>query len=139
MKGDIVMDEFMFELPQYVNIGKISDNDFKESKSISLIRELLEKNGKIKVRATEADKIPDLDGRVSILDQNKHDRIIVEVQSKTLPEEYDENKPYHYDCDTKVFNVVKYNKSFNPVVLFLSDINKKSYIINSLLKNILKN
>lgn len=111
------MDEFMFELDKKVNMGKISDNDFKESKSISLIRDLLEKNNKIKVRTTEADKIPDLDGRISILDKNKHDRIIVEVQSKTLPEEYNENKPYHYDCDTKVLNVVKYNKSFNPVVV----------------------
>lgn len=79
------MDEFMFELDKKVNMGKISDNDFKESKSISLIRDLLEKNNKIKVRTTEADKIPDLDGRISILDKNKHDRIIVEVQSKTLP------------------------------------------------------
>lgn len=122
------MDEFIFELDKKVNIGKISDNDFKESKSISLIRDLLEKNNKIKVRTTEADKIPDLDGRISILDKNKHDRIIVEVQSKTLPEEYNENKPYHYDCDTKVLNVVQYNKSFNPVVLFLSDIkNNKLY------------
>lgn len=116
------MDEFIFELDKKVNMGKISDNDFKESKSISLIRDLLEKNNKIKVRTTEADKIPDLDGRISILDQNKHDRIIVEVQSKTLPEKYNEATPYHYDCDTKVLNVVKYNKSFNPVVLFLSDI-----------------
>ncbi|MBQ3408526.1 MAG: DUF4365 domain-containing protein [Clostridia bacterium] len=122
------MDEFVFELDKKVNMGKITDNDFKESKSISLIRDLLEKNNKIKVRTTEADKIPDLDGRVSILDTNKHDRIIVEVQSKTLPEEYNEDNPYHYDCDTKVLNVVKYNKSFNPVVLFLSDIkNKKLY------------
>lgn len=122
------MDEFLFELDRNVNMGKISDNDFKESKSISLIRDLLEKNNRIKVRTTEADKIPDLDGRISILDKNKHDRIIVEVQSKTLPEEYNENKPYHYDCDTKVLNVVKYNKSFNPVVLFLSDIkNNKLY------------
>ncbi len=71
------MDEFMFELDKKVNMGKISDNDFKESKSISLIRDLLEKNNRIKVRITEADKIPGLDGRISILDKNKHDRIIV--------------------------------------------------------------
>ena len=38
---------------------------------------LLEKNNRIKVRTTEADKIPGLDGRISILDKNKHDRIIV--------------------------------------------------------------
>ena len=122
------MNKFVFDLDEKVNMGKISDNGFKESKSISLIRELLEKNNRIKVRTIEEDKIPDLDGRISILDQNKHDRIIVEIQSKTLPEEYNESKQYYYDCDTKVLNVVKYNKTFNPVVLFLSDIkNKKLY------------
>lgn len=122
------MNDFVFDLEQNVNMGKISENDFKESKSIVLIKELLEKNNKIKVRTTEEDKIPDLDGRVSILDKNNHDRLLIEVQSKTLPEEYNESAPYHYDCDTKVFNVVKYNKSFNPVVLFMSDIkNKKLY------------
>lgn len=122
------MNDFVFDLEQSVNMGKISENDFKESKSIGLIKELLEKNNKIKVRTTEEDKIPDLDGRVSILDKNNHDRLLIEVQSKTLPEEYNESTPYHYDCDTKVLNVVKYNKSFNPVVLFMSDIkNKKLY------------
>lgn len=122
------MNDFVFDLEQNVNMGKISENDFKESKSIGLIKELLEKNNKIKVRTTEEDKIPDLDGRVSILDKNNHDRLLIEVQSKTLPEEYNESAQYHYDCDTKVFNVVKYNKSFNPVVLFMSDIrNKKLY------------
>ena len=91
----------------------------------------MEKNNKIKVRTTEEDKIPDLDGRVSILDKNNHDRLLIEVQSKTLPEEYNESAPYHYDCDTKVFNVVKYNKSFNPVVLFMSDINGILKLSNS--------
>lgn len=132
------MDEFKFELDKSINMGKITDNDFKESKSISLIRDILEKNNKIKVRTNEADKIPDLDGRISILDQNKHDRIIIEVQSKTLPEEYCENNPYHYDCDTKVLNVVKYNKSFNPVVLFLSDINGKKLFYKIITKEYLK-
>lgn len=134
------MNEFVFDLEQNVNMGVISDNTFKESKSIGLIKELLEKNNRIKVRTTEEDKIPDLDGRISILDKNNHDRLLIEVQSKTLPEEYSESKPYFYDCDTKVLNVVKYNKSFNPVVLFMSDIkNKKLYyklISNEYLKEI---
>ena len=139
MKGEKdFMNEFMFELDKNVNMGKITDNDFKESKSISLIRDILEKNNRIKVRTNEADKIPDLDGRISILDPNKHDRIIVEVQSKTLPEEYFENNPYHYDCDTKVLNVVKYNKSFNPVVLFLSDKNEKKLFYKIITKEYLK-
>ena len=132
------MDEFKFELDKSVNMGKITDNDFKESKSISVIRDILEKNNKIKVRTNEADKIPDLDGRISILDKNKHDRIIVEVQSKTLPEEYSDDTPYHYDCDTKVLNVVKHNKSFNPVVLFLSDINRKKLFYKIITKEYLR-
>lgn len=107
------------------NLGKITDNDMKESKSITIVRDILEKNNNIKVRATEADKIPDLDGRVMIIDKYKHEAITVEIQCKTLPKEYSDTEPYKYDCDTKVFNVVLYNKTFNPVVLFLVDINRK--------------
>jgi len=118
------MDGYVFNLVD-VNLGKITDNDFKESKSITLLKEVLEKNQKIKVRAEEADKIPDLDGSIRILDDLGHERIIVDIQSKTLPSEYNETNPYYYDCETKVFNVVKYKKTFNPVVLFLSDINNK--------------
>lgn len=121
------MDNYKFNL-ENVNLGKVSENDFKESKSITLLKIILESNNKIKVRAQEADKIPDLDGTISILDDSKHERIMIHIQSKTLPIEYLESTPYTYDCDTKVFNVVKYEKVFSPVVLFLSDIvNEKLY------------
>lgn len=111
-----------------VNLGKVSSNDFKESDSITIIRELMEKNQKIKVRTSEADKIPNLDGKVMILDSNSMERITVEVQVKTLPVKYQSSNPYKYSCDTKVFNVVKHNVTFNPVVLLLVDvINKKLY------------
>lgn len=95
------MDDYVFNLVD-VNLGKITDNDFKESKSITFLKEVLEKNQKIKVRAEEADKIPDLDGSIRILDDLGHERIIVDIQSKTLPSEYNETSPYYYDCETKV-------------------------------------
>ena len=60
----------MLESLGNVNMGKVSDNDFKESNSITIIREILEKNKRIKVRAQEADKIPNLDGKMMILDNN---------------------------------------------------------------------
>ena len=122
------MNNFEFELGNDINLGKVSANDFKESKSIGLLKEILESNNKIKVRSTEADKIPDLDGSINLLDNVGHERIKVEIQSKTLPIEYNSTTPYFYDCDTKVFNVVKFDKTFNIVVLFLSDIlNKKIF------------
>lgn len=37
------MDDYVFNLED-VNLGKITDNDFKESKSITLLKEVLEKN-----------------------------------------------------------------------------------------------
>lgn len=118
----------MLETLKNINLGKVSDNDLKESKSITVIRDILEQNNKIKVRTQEADKIPNLDGRLMILDEESKERITVEVQSKSLPSEYDETSPYKYDCDTKVFNVVLHRVTFNPVVLMLVDIaNKKIY------------
>ena len=91
-----------------INLGKVSNNDFKESKSVTIIRKIMETNGNIKVRTNEADKIPNLDGKIMILDKNSMERISIEVQIKTLPPSYSETNPYKYSCDTKVFNVVKY-------------------------------
>ena len=61
----------MLESLGNVNMGKVSDNDFKESNSITIIREMLEKNKRIKVRAQEADKIPNLDGKLMIYYYNE--------------------------------------------------------------------
>ena len=60
----------MKELDSKINLGKVTENDFKESKSITILREIVEKNNRIKVRATEADKIATLDGKVVIIDKN---------------------------------------------------------------------
>lgn len=115
----------MLESLGNVNMGKVSDNDFKESNSITIIREILEKNKRIKVRAQEADKIPNLDGKLMILDNNSMERITIDIQVKTLPTNYKITYPYKYSCDTKVFNVVINNVTFNPVVLLLVDKNDK--------------
>lgn len=114
-------EEKMKELDCKINLGKVTENDFKESKSITILREILEKNNRIKVRATEADKIANLDGKVVIIDKNGFERIHIEIQVKTLPEKYNLNKQYSYSCDTKAFNVVLEHITFNPVVLFLVD------------------
>lgn len=111
----------MKELDSKINLGTITENDFKESKSITILREIAEKNRKIKVRATEADKIANLDGKVVIIDKNGFERVHIEIQVKTLPEEYNLKEKYSYSCDTKVFNVVLEHITFNPVVLFLVD------------------
>lgn len=108
-----------------INLGRTPETKFKESKSITALKYLLEKNNNIKVRANEEDTIPNLDGSVMILDDNNMDRITVDIQSKTLPETYNNIYPYKYECDTKVFNVVLENVTFNPVVLMLVDINKE--------------
>lgn len=115
----------MLESLNGINLGKDTENDFKESKSVTIIREQMEKNNKIKVRTNEADKIPNLDGKIMILDDNSMERITVEVQIKTLPSDYYQNNPYKYLCDTKAFNVVKYNVTFNPVIILLVDENSE--------------
>ncbi len=73
----------MEELDSNLNLGKITENDFKESSSITILRKIAEKNHKIKVRATEADKIANLDGKMVIIDEKGFERIYVEIQSKT--------------------------------------------------------
>lgn len=108
-----------------INLGRTSETKFKESKSITTLKYFLEKDNNIKVRANEEDTIPNIDGSVVILDDSNMDRITVDIQSKTLPENYNKRYPYKYECDTKVFNVVLKNVTFNPVVLMLVDINKE--------------
>lgn len=111
----------MLEPLANINLGRVSENDFKESKSTTIVKSFMEKHNKIKVRTNEADKIPNLDGKIMVLDSNSMERITVEVQIKTLPLNYNKNNTYKYNCDTKVFNVVLHNVTFNPVVLLLVD------------------
>lgn len=111
----------MEELNNNINLGKVTENDFKESTSITILRSVAEKNRKIKVRATESDKLPGLDGKLVIIDKNSFERIYVEIQVKTLPDNYNLKKPYSYSCDTKAINIVLYHITFNPVVIILVD------------------
>jgi len=111
------------KLEKDINLGKITDNDFKESSSISIAKSIIEKNKGFKCYFAENDKTPNLDGSILILE----DRIVqstVEVQIKSLPKKYMDKYGYFYDCDTKIFNVVLKKVTRNPVVLLMVDTNK---------------
>lgn len=116
------------EVLNNINLGKDSENDFKESNSITILKRIVEKNRKIKARTAEADKIPNLDGKLMLLDDNRVERNTIEIQIKVLPSGYNLKTPYSYSCDTKVFNVVLHHITLNPVVLIMVDIeNEKVY------------
>ena len=107
-----------------MNLGSINENDFKESKAVAIAKNIIEENRCFKTFFCEMDKRPNLDGHMSFIYKNQ-ERMIIEVQIKTLPQNYCLSKSrvskYYYDCDTKVFNVVKENVSLNPVSLILVD------------------
>ena len=116
-----------------MNLGSINENDFKESKAVAIAKNIIEENRCFKTFFCEMDKRPNLDGHMSFIYKNQ-ERMIIEVQIKTLPQNYCLSKSrvskYYYDCDTKVFNVVKENVSLNPVSLILVDTyNKKVFCI----------
>lgn len=110
-----------------INIGKITENDFKESDAISIAKNVIERNRKFKTYFNEMDKRANLDGSMSII-YNGRECMMIDVQIKALPLNYKCGKrtnQYYYDCDTKVFNVVRLNLTLNPVVLILVDIYMK--------------
>lgn len=107
-----------------INLGKIDENGFKESKSAAIARLFLEQNNKIKTHFMEMDKTPNFDGKLMIL-EGSFERITVEVQIKTLPKSVkrDAKGNFLFICDTKAFNAVMEKVTFNPVVLLVVDIN----------------
>lgn len=108
------------------NVGRITDNDFKESNAIAIAKRIIEKNKNIKTFFSEMDKRPNIDGQMSLI-KNGYELTTIDVQIKTLPKNY-KNKvknTYTYDCDTKAFNVVNKRITQNPVVLILVDINEE--------------
>lgn len=112
-----------------MNLGQVTGNCFKESDSVGIAKRILERNRKIKTYFNENDKRTNLDGQLTII-RRGYERITVDVQIKTLPENYSDVNGYYYDCDTKVFNVVKAKVTQNPVILLLVDIiNEKVYTI----------
>jgi len=126
-----------------INLGKITANDFKESNSVAIAKRLIEKNHKLKTYFSEMDKRPNLDGNMSIIDKENYEKVIIDVQIKTLPENYictsNRCHQYFYDCDTKVFNVVRLNLTLNPVVLILVDIKKEKVYYLILTKQFVSN
>lgn len=115
--------------------GKIVENDWKESASVNIAATAFEKNRKIKTYFNKQDKRPNLDGSLSIV-ENQEEIITVDVQIKTLPEDYSYKRkvksPYHYSCNTNIFNVVSRKTTLNPVALVLVDIsneNEKVFVI----------
>lgn len=116
-------------------LGKIKDNDWKESTSIIIATEAFEVNRKIKTYFAKQDKRPNLDGSLSIV-ENQEEIITVEVQIKTLPEDYAYKKArdydYRYKCNINVFSVVSRKTTLNPVALIMVDIKKKLVFVKLL-------
>lgn len=104
-----------------MNLGHVTENDFKESDSVSIAKKIIENGRKCKTHFLEMDRTPNFDGRVSIL-QNGFERLIVDVQIKTLPQGHISDTGFTFVCDTKIFNCVKLRVTANPVALFVVDI-----------------
>ena len=116
------------------NIGGYDRFNFNDSDGISFLTLFLQQKKTIKALLEHDDKIPNLDGTIQVLRNNDSKCIpaqIFEVQVKTLDCKYSNNNKkqhksqYKYSVDTKVFNIVKYNITLNPVLLFLVDLNSR--------------
>lgn len=124
-----------------INLGKITENDFKESDAVSIAKKIIQKNRNFKTYFNEMDKRVNLDGSMAIINDGC-ECIIIDVQIKTLPRDYSCNNrinEYYYDCDTKIFNVVRTNLTLNPVVLILVDTNKEKIFCILLTKQYVSN
>lgn len=110
---------------QKINLGKVDNNAFKESRAASIARLELEKNNKIKTHFMDMDKTPNFDGKAMIL-EGGFERITIEVQIKSLPSNAKKNvaNELSFSCDTKAMNCVLKNVTFNPVVLIVVDTKK---------------
>ncbi len=120
-----------------LNIGGYDKNSFYDSNGVAYLTRFLQQGHGIKGIIQSDDKIPNLDGIIQLLEWNSDKRAIPKqifhVQVKTMNHGYkNTNKLHHrsqykYSVDTKVFNVVKENITFDPVLLFLVDEKKKKY------------
>ncbi|MBZ0312752.1 DUF4365 domain-containing protein [Clostridium butyricum] len=117
-----------------INLGKIDENGFKESKSATLARLIIEENNRIKTHFLEMDRTPNFDGKLMIL-EGQFERITVEVQIKTLTKKkINSNGEFLFDCDTKAMNSVTEKVTFNPVVLIVVDIKERKVYYKLLTK-----
>lgn len=113
------------------NLGGYDKNSFYDSNGVAYLTRFLQQEHGIKGIIQSDDKIPNLDGIIQLLEWNSNKKgipkQIFHVQVKTMNHEYkNTNKVHHrsqykYPVDTKVFNVVKENITFDPVLLFLVD------------------
>lgn len=121
-----------------MNLGHVTENDFKESDSVSIAKKIIEEGRKCKTHFLEMDRTPNFDGRVSIL-QNGFERLIVDIQIKTLPQGTVSDTGFKFVCDTKIFNCVKFRVTANPVALFVVDIEQKRLFFKVLTNDYMEN
>jgi len=117
------------------NLGGYDRNSFYDSNGVAYLTRFLQQEHRIKGIIQSDDKIPNLDGTIQLLEwiskKRAIPRQIFHVQVKTMNHGYENtNKNHHrsqykYSVDTKVFNVVKENITFDPVLLFLVDEKKE--------------
>lgn len=117
------------------NLGGYDENSFYDSNGVAYLTRFLQQEHGIKGIIQSDDKIPNLDGTIQLLEWISEKRAIPKqifhVQVKTMNSGYENaNRVHHrsqykYPVDTKVFNVVKENITFDPVLLFLVDEKKE--------------
>lgn len=120
-----------------INIASVHENEFKESSSVTIASNIIEKDRKFKTYFNQLDKRGNVDGSMMLLNEG-YPVMTIDVQIKTLPSSYDCKKSdyqYFYDCDTKIFNVVRLNHTLNPVMLIMVDIPKKKVFSILLTRN----
>lgn len=118
-----------------LNLGGYDENSFYDSNGVAYLTRFLQQDHGIKGIIQSDDKIPNLDGTIQLLEWNSDKKAvpkqIFHVQVKTMNHGYENaNRVYHrsqykYSVDTKVFNIVKENITFDPVLLFLVDEKKE--------------
>ena len=104
-------------------MAHITESDFKESSSVSIVSEVIESNHKCKAYFRQEDKIPYTDGYIGILQRNVL-RLVVDVQIRTLEEGSLSEQGFSFSCETKILNYVRFSVTSNPTALFVAD--KKS-------------
>lgn len=117
------------------NLGGYDENSFYDSNGVAYLTRFLQQEHGIKGVIQSDDKTPNLDGTIQLLEWNSETRAIPKqifhVQVKTMNHGYENTNRIHhrsqykYSVDTKVFNVVKENITFDPVLLFLVDEKKE--------------
>lgn len=112
-------------MAQNINLGRIDDSSFKESRAAAIARLTLEEHNRIKTHFMEMDKTPNFDGKLMILD-GQFERITVNVQIKSISNIRETDGAFRFRCDTKAMNCVLKNVTFDPVVLIVVDTTAKS-------------